>query len=42
MKQAMETLKLDALTVIYPGPKGYRLSEKAQAKPLYPDFTLTI
>ena len=36
MKQAMETLKLDALTVIYPGSKSYRLSEKVLVKPLYP------
>lgn len=36
MKQAIETLKLDALTVIYPGPKSYQLSEKVLVKPLYP------
>jgi predicted AAA+ superfamily ATPase len=35
MKQAVEVLKLDELTVIYPGPKTYKLSEKIQVRPLY-------
>jgi len=36
MKQAIETLQLDLLTVIYPGPKNYRLAENIHVKPLYP------
>jgi len=36
MKQAIEILKLDQLTVIYPGKKIYHLGEKIEVRPLYP------
>lgn len=36
MKQAIGILKLDQLTVIYPGHKTYRLGEKIEVRPLYP------
>ena len=36
MKQAIEILKLDQLTVIYPGHKTYLLSDKIEVRPLYP------
>lgn len=36
MKQAIEILNLDHLTVIYPGQRAYSLDKKIEVRPLYP------